>query len=72
MGVTIYHNWTYSSEGPTCPYCTRIITPDDGSYYDEHRLRKLTCGGCGRDFDVAVNIHATWRTKKLDPTAMAP
>jgi uncharacterized protein (DUF2225 family) len=69
MGTNIYNGWTYSTEGPTCPYCTTTITPDDGSYYDEHSLEKLTCPVCDEVFSAAVTLSASWRTRKLGTVA---
>lgn len=49
-------------EGPTCPHCGHVITPDDGSYYDE---RNYTEDEGGKRFAVSVCLMASWTTKAL-------
>lgn len=60
-----------SSEGPTCPYCGTIITPDEGIYYDEHRLTELDCPDCEKRFDVTVVLSAHWRSRKKQPDGLS-
>lgn len=56
-----------STEGPTCPYCHNMITPDEGHYYDVYRYTEDECSECSKTFDVTeVDITTTWTTKKRD------
>jgi hypothetical protein len=50
---------TYSTSGPTCPYCGHAETPDGRHYYDD-RTDELTCGECGRDYLVEIDNWTSW------------
>lgn len=51
---------TYSTDGPTCPYCGDQITPDEGIYFDEHAYTDQDCPSCGRHYSVSVYLSASW------------
>lgn len=53
-------NPIHSDEGPQCPYCNCVITPDDNLYYDEHRYTQDKCPECGKIFSVRVDVQVSW------------
>ena len=62
-------NYTWSSDGPTCPYCGYEITPDDGFYYNEMRYISETCPECEKEYDVEVYTETSWRCSKKEEIA---
>lgn len=58
---------TYSSEGPECPYCGFVFTPDEGHYFDENRYTEDTCPECEKKFKVEVFHRVTWSCEVIDP-----
>lgn len=57
---------TYSTEGPTCPHCGRVYTPDESHYFDESGYTQDECDGCGKPFTVAVCISTSWTCEVID------
>ena len=57
---------TYSTNGPTCPYCGRMFTPDEGFYYDAARYREQDCDECGKTFSVEVHHSTAWTCVRID------
>jgi predicted RNA-binding Zn-ribbon protein involved in translation (DUF1610 family) len=52
---------TYNGDGPECPSCGHVITPDEGHYYDPGQYTEDECPECGTKFTVEVNLSAHWR-----------
>lgn len=50
---------TYETDGPRCPYCQHLHTPDDELYFDEMRT-ELECGRCERVFEVDIFTQTSW------------
>lgn len=57
---------TYSTDGPTCPHCGNVETPDEGFYYDEDTT-ELDCGECSRRYAVSVFNSTSWTTRAEEP-----
>jgi len=55
---------TYENDGPRCPYCGFLHTPDDPVYYDESTTT-LECGGCDREFAMQVYTSTSWARQAL-------
>lgn len=60
--------FSYSTEGPECPYCETQFTADDSSFYDENYTED-TCPECGETFLVEVHVETSWTcfTKLPEP-----
>lgn len=58
--------YTYSNEGPKCPYCGRQYTADDAGYYDERTYTEETCDSCEKTFDVEVYHSVSWTCTARD------
>lgn len=57
---------TYSTDGPTCPYCGHVSNPsEEPSCYDE-RTDEWTCGSCGEDYQLEVYTLHSWTGKRRD------
>jgi predicted RNA-binding Zn-ribbon protein involved in translation (DUF1610 family) len=50
----------HSDEGPQCPHCNCVITPDENHYYDEQRYIQDECPECGKMFSVRVEVQVSW------------
>jgi predicted RNA-binding Zn-ribbon protein involved in translation (DUF1610 family) len=50
----------HSDEGPQCPHCNCVITPDENHYYDEQRYTQDECPECGKMFSVRVEAQVSW------------
>jgi hypothetical protein len=61
-------SYTFSREGPKCPYCDRQFTADDSSYYDSFKYTQETCDNCGKTFSVEVNTETTWYCEPINET----
>lgn len=59
---------TYSTDGPTCPHCGFVFTPDDGIYYDERRYTEDECPECEKKFKVEVFHSVSWTCEAIDPS----
>lgn len=64
--------YTYSHEGPECPYCGRQHTADDGHYYDEYNYTEQECDGCEKTFKVEVCLEASWTCHPIEPSLTSP
>jgi hypothetical protein len=53
---------TRSKDGPTCPYCNALITPDEAFYYSED-YTKQQCYECNKTYSVSVFHSITWTCK---------
>jgi transposase-like protein len=58
--------YTYSTEGPKCPYCGRQYTADEPHYFDEDRYTEEDCDGCERKFSVRVYSNTSWTCEAID------
>jgi len=58
---------TYSHEGPTCPYCGHVMTPDEGYFHDEHRYTEQECPECEKAYSVEVNNWTSWGCRPKEP-----
>lgn len=60
-------NDTYDNAGAICPYCGRVNKAEDsdGILYDEG-TNTYDCGECGEEFNVAVYMDFSWRTRALE------
>lgn len=57
-----------SSDGPECPHCGSITTPDEGWWYDESRCGSsgpIECGSCDKEFTVSVHASFHWTTRQV-------
>jgi phage FluMu protein Com len=53
---------TFSDDGPKCPKCGEIITPDDPMFYDWRMYTEEKCPSCKTKYKVEVITSTTWRT----------
>lgn len=60
---------SYSTDGPKCPHCENVITPDEAHYFDENRYTQDECGQCGKKFNVEVHTHVSWRCTPISEAA---
>ena len=56
---------TRSSNGPTCPGCAAIYTPDEAFWFDEDLDRRIECG-CGVTFIAGYHRRDTWTGKVVE------
>jgi hypothetical protein len=56
----------FSSEGPQCPHCLFILTPDEDFYFDPIFYDNDECPECGQLFKVRVYTETTWTSLKCD------
>ena len=61
----------YSDEGPMCPHCGTLYTPDEPFFYDEMRFTRMDCDECGNVFAVEVYTSTSWTTTAI-ATEAAP
>lgn len=59
-------DYTYSDEGPQCPYCGRQYTADEPIYYDEQNFTEDECDECGENFSVTVSHSVSWTCEKRE------
>ena len=57
---------SYSLDGPKCPKCGFIFTPDEGYYYDNNRYTSDKCQECGTKFSVEVHHSTSWLCKLVE------
>lgn len=69
--MTKLGNYTYSQDGPECPYCGREFTPDEGYYY-EKAFTSMDCDECEKTFKVEVYHSTSWRCHPIDPPLKSP
>ena len=55
----------WNDEGPACPFCGHVETPDEGYYFDE-ATTNLSCGDCGKDYGVEIFHSTSWTTRRLE------
>jgi transcription elongation factor Elf1 len=53
-------DWTYSDDGPLCPYCGHRHIADDPAFFDPDLMTEITCDSCDKTFDVEVEQHTSW------------
>lgn len=58
---------TRSSEGPTCPSCDTVYTPDEAYWFDEDLDMTIDCS-CGAKFRVGYFRRDLWTGKLCAPT----
>ncbi|MBC7168765.1 hypothetical protein [Phenylobacterium sp.] len=61
---------TYETDGPRCPYCGFLHTPDEPFYYDEDTTT-LECGKCDREFAMRVYTSTSWSCEPLQEASDA-
>jgi len=49
----------YNTDGPQCPYCGNVETPDEQFYYDPDTTT-IQCGNCEKVYRVEVQHETTW------------
>jgi transposase-like protein len=59
--------YSFSTEGPQCPYCGRQYTADDQYYYEMYTREQ--CDGCGKTFKVDVEISTSWTCRTIEDEA---
>ena len=52
----------YSNDGPVCPFCHQLITPDENFYFNEYGY-DLDCDGCGGVFHVRPDCTWSWSSR---------
>lgn len=55
----------FSPDGPICPHCGWLCTPDEAFYYNETGY-DLECGECEKKFNVQPNCRWTWFTRPVE------
>lgn len=55
----------FSTEGPTCPGCQKVIRPDEAYHYDETGFDE-ECPDCGLLFRVHPAASWSWTTKHIE------
>lgn len=60
-GYTTQDKETYSTDGPKCPHCGHVATPDEAYFFDAGRYTEDTCGECSQPFTVQVHHSISWR-----------
>lgn len=60
---------TFSTDGPTCPHCGRVYTPDEPHYFDERGYTQETCDECERPFKVEVQHSVSWSCEVIDDSS---
>lgn len=53
----------WSTDGPVCPHCSVLITPDENFFYDQSGYR-LDCD-CGGHFNVRPDCSWSWTTQAI-------
>lgn len=57
---------TYSTDGPTCPYCGHVSNPsEEPSCYSEDN-DEWTCESCGEDYQLEVYVRHSWTGRRRD------
>lgn len=64
-GYTTQDGETYSTDGPKCPHCGHVQTPDEAFYFDGRRYEKDTCGNCDRPYLVEVEHSTSWTCRPV-------
>lgn len=65
-------NSAISSEGPECPHCGAVTTPDEGWWYSETDCSgPIECGACEKQFSVSVHASFHWTTRKCESAEAA-
>lgn len=49
----------YSSQGPKCPFCGHVITPDEEFFFKQERY-ELQCDECDGYFEVQTEMTVSW------------
>lgn len=62
MAVTKQVKRAYSTQGPVCPFCERMFTPDENYYFDENGY-DLDCDECGGVFHVRPDASWSWSSR---------
>lgn len=56
---------TYSTCGPTCPYCGEEWQADEPFMYDETTFTEFECPACEKTMKVRVYIETSWTCEPL-------
>ena len=57
---------TWNSDGPECPHCGYVMTPDEGSYFDGDGHTE-ECGDCEKSFYWTYHRHDNWLGVPVQP-----
>jgi hypothetical protein len=57
---------TYSTDGPICPYCGTLCTPDESWFYDEMHTQ-FECDSCGKASDMRIYNSTSWACSTVKP-----
>lgn len=64
--VTRQFDLAYRKDGPQCPYCGYVESPDEAHFFDEDTT-DLTCNSCGKDYAVSVHhMGFRWSTRRME------